>query len=203
MSPRGEDQRKERGPDHVRNPPPLPPSGAMSSWPGLYAASIRDNDLTARDRGVSSPAGAHTARAVATVARARSRAVTPDGRRGCKTVARGFASRAGNLPRIPDGRNKKTRNRRLRAGPRRVPTPRNTGCPVPPRSRVDPPRRAAARRNDRDNAGSGPGVSPDRGRSVDTAERRAAAATAAPPRDIPGYSSAPADASAGRTSRIP
>ena len=52
MSPRGEDQRKERGPDRVRNPPPLPPSGAMSSWPGLGAASIRDNDLTARDRGV-------------------------------------------------------------------------------------------------------------------------------------------------------
>jgi len=203
MSPRGEDQRKERGPDRVRNPPPLPPSGAMSSWPGLGAASIRDNDLTARDRGVWDSAGAHTARAVATVARARSRAVTPDGRRGCKTVVRGFASRAGNLPRTPDGRNKKARNRRLRAGPRRMPTPRNTGRPTPPRSKPDPPRCAVARRNDRDNADFEPGVSPDRGRSVDTADRRAVAATVAPPRGIPGYSSAPADASAGRTSRIP
>jgi len=126
--------------------------------------------------------------AAATAAHARGRGARPDGRPGCRTAGPGSASRRRSGLRTRDGRRRKIRICPLGAGPRRALTRRRRRCPAPQRSLPGPGRHAVARRSDTGTGGTGPGVSPGRWWCVGTAERRACAAIAVPPRGTRGYS---------------
>src|SRR5512135_2533851 len=168
----------------------------MRRWRGR---TLRDDQLTARGTGRREVRTEPGVPAAATAARAGGRAATPDDRPGCRTAGTGSASRGGSAPRIPDDRSRKNRIRRLRAGPRRAMTRYpDLGSRPPELGRL-----AAARHSDTGTADTGPGVSPGRWWCVGTADRRACAAIAVPPRGTRGYSSGPGGGSAGTASRTP
>ena len=181
--------------------PPLPPLGGN---PILTQPRGRRRYATTNSRPATTAGRvlvvAHVAHAAATAAPARSHAVTPDGKRGCKTAGTGSASRARSALHTPDDRSKKIRNRRLGADPRTAGFRIHMPCPAPRdrHSGLGPP--AVARRNDIGTAGSAPGVSPVRWPFADTVGWPVSATTAAPPRGTRDYSTGPGDASVERAS---
>src|SRR5512135_2630853 len=178
-------------------------SGQSNPYADVWPTTIRDNQLSGRDNGQSGVAVVPDAPAAATAAPARSLAATPDGKTGCRTAGTGSASRARSVLHTPDDRSKKIRNRRLGADPRAAAPGMNMRCPAPPCWPPGLRPHAGAPRSDTDNAGSGPGVSPDRCSSADTAGWPVSAATAAPPRGTQGYSIEPEGEWVGRASHTP
>ena len=192
------------GPGAIPEPSrPLLLLGQSHPYADPWPTAIRSNQLKARDTGLSVAAVARAARAAATVARARSPAVTLDGKPGCKTAGRGCASRVRSTLHNPAAHSEKIRNPRLRAGPRATRFRPHTPCPASRDRRPRPEPRAGAPRNDTGTAGSDRGVSPGRGSCADTVGRPVFAATAAPPRGTRDYSTGPGDESVGTTSHTP
>jgi hypothetical protein len=192
------------GPGAIPRPArPFLLSGRFHPYADIRPPAIPVNQLTAHDTGASVDPVARAAPAAATAAPARSPAATPDDKTGYKTADTGSASRARSALHTPDGRSEKIRNRPLGAGPRAAAPDTSTRCPT----RLGRPSglqpRADARRSDTGTAGSGRGVSPGRGPSVDTVGWPASAANDGPPRGTRGYSTGPGDGWVGRASHIP
>ncbi len=204
MSPLGADRRKGAG--GRGDPEPSRPL-LLSGHSILTRPSGRRRYGTTklRDRGpaVSLPTGVRPARAGATAAHARSRAVTPDGRRSCKIADRGSVWWARSAPRSRGGRSEKIGNPRLRAGPRTLHPQARTTHPAPRPGLRRPRRHAGARRSGSGIAGTGPGVSPGRLPSCDTGGWRAVASNGRPPHGTRRYSTEPGDGLVERTSRTP
>ena len=195
----GERERGARGDPETL--PPLPPLGAIPSFTDAGRRTIRDNRLKALDDGRSDAVVARVAPAAATAALARSRAATPDGKRGYKTAGTGSASKARTACSTPVESQQKNPGSPPGAGPRAAGLRLHGPCPTPRHRHPGLGPLADARRNDIGTAGSAPGVSPVRWPSADTAGCPAFAATAAPPRGTRDYSIATGDGSVGRSSR--